>query len=76
MCNAWTRTDMLRKQILITEEQNDYLRALADATGESEGHIVRQAIEMHAKALHPSSIPGLNYEEKPITENNTNEFES
>jgi hypothetical protein len=66
---------MLRKQILITEAQNDYLRALADATGESEGHIVRQAIELHASQLHPSSIPGLIYEEQP-TENKTDELKS
>jgi hypothetical protein len=64
---------MLRKQILITETQEDYLRTLSDATGESQGHIVRQAIELHAQHLSPSSIPGLIYDEKPTTEGTINE---
>jgi predicted DNA-binding protein len=54
---------MLRKQILITEAQNDYLRSLSEATGESEGHIVRQAIELHAQHFDPASVPALTYNE-------------
>ena len=68
---------MLRKQILITEAHEDYLHSLSEATGESQGHIIRQAIELHAQHFSPASLPGLNYEEKPITtENKTNESES
>jgi hypothetical protein len=67
---------MLRKQFLITEAQQDYLRTLSDATGESEGHFIRQAIELHAKHLNPSTIPSLIYEEKPTTEGQPNEPES
>lgn len=58
---------LLRKQILITEVQEEYLHALSEATGESQGHIVRQAIELHAQQLNPSSVPGLVYEEEPLT---------
>jgi hypothetical protein len=57
---------LLRKQFLITEAQQEYLHTLADALGESECHIVRQAIDLHAQQLNPSSIPSLLYdEEKP-----------
>jgi hypothetical protein len=59
---------LLRKQILITDEQQDYLHSLSEALGESECHIIRQAIELHAKHFNPSTIPGLIYEEKPTTE--------
>ncbi len=51
-----------RKQFLLTKEQCEYLHALSEATGESECHFVRQAIEMHAQHLDPAEIPGLNYE--------------
>ena len=66
---------MLRKQIMITEAHENYLHALSEATGESQGHIVRQAIELHASQLHPSNIPGLIYEEQ-TTENKTDELKS
>ena len=68
---------LLRKQIMITEAHEDYLHTLSEATGESQGHIVRQAIELHARQLNPSSIPSLVYEEKPpTTTEQTNEPES
>jgi predicted DNA-binding protein len=38
---------MLRKQFMLTEMQANYLRTLANETGESEGHFVREAIEDH-----------------------------
>ena len=73
---TWIQIKMLRKQILITEPQNDYLRSLSEATGESEGHIIRQAIDLHAKHFDLSSIPALTYEEKPpTTEDQINEPE-
>lgn len=40
-----TRTKLIRKQLLITEEQNERLRALAAAASRSEGDLVREAIE-------------------------------
>jgi hypothetical protein len=58
---------MRRKQFLITEAQCDYLQTLSDATGESQCHFVRQAIEIHAQHFDPSVIPGLIYPEKPTT---------
>lgn len=64
---------MRRKHFLITEAQYDYLRTLAEATGESEGHFVRQAIELHARHFDPSIIPGLIYEKLPTLQ--TNELE-
>ena len=66
---------MLRKQFLITEAHEDYLRTLSDATGESQGHIVRQAIELHAQQLNPASIPSLIYDET-TTKETINEPES
>jgi hypothetical protein len=66
---------MLRKQILITEAHEDYLHSLSEATGESQGHIIRQAIELHAQHFSPSSLPGLDYEKKQQT-TETNESES
>lgn len=53
---------LLRKQFLISEAQRDYLRSLSEVTGQSEGHIVREAIDQHAKQLNLSDIPGLQYE--------------
>lgn len=38
---------MLRKQFMLTTTQAEYLRTLANETGESEGHFVREAIEDH-----------------------------
>jgi hypothetical protein len=68
---------MLRKQFLIEQAHEDYLHSLSEATGESQGHIVRQAIELHAQHFSPASLPGL-IEEKETTENKdkTNESES
>jgi hypothetical protein len=67
---------LLRKQILITEAHEDYLRSLSEATGESQCHIMRQAIDLHARQLNPSSIPGLlDDEKKPPTTTKTNESE-
>jgi hypothetical protein len=65
---------MRRKHFLITEAQYDYLRTLAEATGESEGHFVRQAIELHAKHFDPSSIPNLIYEKLPTLLPNESEY--
>ena len=67
---------MVRKQILITEAHEDYLHTLSEATGESQGHIVREAIDLHAQHFNPASIPGLIYEEKPTTKETINEPES
>ena len=64
---------MLRKQIMITEVHEDYLHALSEATGESQGHIIRQAIELHARQFNPSNIPGLM---EPTTKENKNEPQS
>ena len=66
---------LLRKQIMITEAHEDYLHALSEATGESQGHIIRQAIELHARQFKPSSIPGL-LDEPPTTKGKPNESES
>jgi predicted DNA-binding protein len=38
---------MLRKQFMLTEMQANYLCTLANETGESQGHFVREAIEDH-----------------------------
>ena len=59
---------MRRKQFLITEAQQEYLHALSEASGESEGHFVRQAIDLHAQHFDPSEIPGLDYEETTTKE--------
>ena len=68
---------MLRKQILITEAHEDYLHSLSEATGESQGHIIRQAIELHAQHFSPASLPGLDYKEKEKQQTTeTNESES
>ena len=40
---------MLRRHYLLTLSQATYLRELAESTGESEGHFVREAIEEHSK---------------------------
>ena len=60
---------------MITEAQEDYLHTLSEATGESQGHIIRQAIELHAQHLNPASIPSLIYDE-PTTQEKPNESES
>ena len=36
---------MMRKQVLLTEEQNRRLKALAAATSRSEGELVREAMD-------------------------------
>ena len=60
---------------MITEAHEEYLHTLSEATGESQGHIIRQAIELHAQQLNPSSIPGLTYDEKQPPKK-TNELKS
>jgi hypothetical protein len=65
---------MLRKQFLITEAQEEYLSSLAEATGETQGHIVRQAIDLHAQHLHLPEVPSL-HDEK-TTQGETNELKS
>jgi hypothetical protein len=48
-----------RKQVLITEAQNNYLRTLSVATGESQCHFVRQALDLLAKHYTPAKIPSI-----------------
>jgi hypothetical protein len=49
-----TSLGMLRKQFLLTLSQCNYLHALAQETGESEAHFVRQAIDEHARGRKKS----------------------
>src|SRR5690606_1192720 len=50
----------IRKQILLSESQNERLRKLREATGVSESEIVRRALE----AYDPAGGPGIEADEE------------
>lgn len=60
---------MLRKQFMLTEMQANYLRTLANETGESEGHFVREAIEDHLTVRSEMLAREQENEQQPQEEN-------
>jgi hypothetical protein len=57
MADNKRRSDLVRKQFMLTKAQVNYLAQISKQTGDSEARFVRQALDVFAKSFPVSKKP-------------------